>query len=244
MSYKIKLEQFEGPLDLLLHLISKSKIQIEDISIAEITQQYLEVLQAMKKFDIEIASEFLVMASTLLHIKSCILLPKPKLELEDEDSIDTKEDLISRLIEYKKFKEASSRLHKRESYYSGVFSKLPEEFFINTDEVLTSDVSAQNLYRALLELLSDKADKETKIPMIHEIKKDPVTLKERIIDLKNYFETTSESTFFSLFQEDRDKNEIIITFLAILELLKLNFVELMQINPFSDIIIKRRNSNG
>lgn len=112
MTYEVKLDQFEGPLDLLLHLISKSKIQIEDISIAEITQQYLQALQAMQRFDIEIASEFLVMASTLLHIKSSVLLPKPKIELEDEDSIETREDLIARLIEYKKYKEASEQLQK------------------------------------------------------------------------------------------------------------------------------------
>lgn len=244
MTYEVKLDQFEGPLDLLLHLISKSKIQIEDISIAEITQQYLQALQAMQRFDIEIASEFLVMASTLLHIKSSVLLPKPKIELEDEDSIETREDLIARLIEYKKYKEASEQLQKRESYYSTVFSKLPEEIFTNTDDVLPPDISTDNLYMALYKLLNNKRERVEVEPIIHEIRRDPKTINQRIKELKRIFKAKPRTSFFNLFKEDRNKNEIIVTFLALLELLKDNIVELKQVKPFQDIVIKRRDSNG
>lgn len=243
MSYHVKLDQFEGPLDLLLHLISKAKVHIEDISITEITQQYMETLDAMKQFDIEVASEFLVMAATLLHIKSCILVPKVKSEMEEEGAIDPKEELIIRLLEYKRYKEASGLLQKRESYYSGIFYKLPEEFYSEKDTT-PFDISSDALYDSLLKLLSNKKILIEKIPMIHRIKRDPMTINERISQLKKYFSHSSETTFFNLFENQNNKNEIIITFLALLEMLKENFLELHQVYPFDDIVIKRRITNG
>ncbi|HOB20388.1 MAG TPA: segregation/condensation protein A [Candidatus Atribacteria bacterium] len=244
MTYKVILEQFEGPLDLLLHLISKAKIQIEDISIAEITQQYLDVIEEMQQFDIEVASEFLVMAATLLHIKSCMLLPRQNIGADDEDVADSREDLIEKLLEYKKYKEASEQLQKREEYYSGIFTKLPEELFTSNEDVLANDITVCQLVDALTTLLRSKKHEEKKAPLVHEIRRDPVTIKERIKQLKKYFLYTESTSFSKLFEDDRTKEDIIITFLALLELLKENYIVVMQNKPFGDIAIKRRITDG
>ncbi|HHY82058.1 MAG TPA: segregation/condensation protein A [Clostridiales bacterium] len=247
MPYLVKLQQFEGPLDLLLHLISKSKVRIEDISITEITEQYLETLHMMEQFDIEIASEFLVMAATLLHIKSCILVPKAKPEMEELEEPDPKQELITRLLEYKKYKEAGNKLKEREAYYSGIFYKLPEELFTNEkSEVLPPDVNIDLLHEALCRLLQSrqKLGSTESGPAFHEIKRDTITINDRIDHLKNYFSMYSKSTFFSIFEDDSSREEIIMTFLALLELLKVNYLEVQQDYPFGDIIIKRRNLNG
>jgi segregation and condensation protein A len=247
MSYLVKLDQFEGPLDLLLHLISKSKVRIEDISITEITEQYLGTLHRMKQFDVEIASEFLVMAATLLHIKSCILVPRSKPDPEEEEEADPKQELITRLLEYKKYKEAGSRLQEREAYFSGIFYKLPEEFYSDGGkEALPSDVDAELLCLTLLKLLSMKKGSAARRagPLIHEIKRDPITINERMTQLREYFVHCSQTTFFQMFQNDNTKEEIIVTFLALLELLKENYIALQQEYPFEDIVIKRRVANG
>jgi segregation and condensation protein A len=248
MSYLVKLQQFEGPLDLLLHLISKSKVQIEEISIAEITEQYLDTLQMMDQFDIEVASEFLVMAATLLHIKSCMLVPKvkqePELSLEDES--DPRQELITRLLEYKKYKEAGVRLRERESCFSNMFFKLPEERLqADNKEVFPADLDIRMLQDALYELLhSRRSSIRERQPMVHEIKRDPITIKEKVSSLKKYFSSRFQTTFFEMFQNQFDREEIIVTFLALLELLKDNFIDVSQAYPFGDIVIKRRTYNG
>ena len=247
MSYEVKLQQFEGPLDLLLHLISKSKVQIEDISITEITEQYLETLRIMEEFDMEIASEFLVMAATLLHIKSCILVPKAKPDLEEQDEDDPGKDLITRLLEYKKYKEASSKLKEREAYFSSMFYKLPEEmYFEEIKEVLPPDLSIDALQDALRQLLMvhDRKVKESKSPLIHEIKRDPVTIHEKVDFLKAFLGKQNQTTFFSIFLEDHTRADIIATFLALLELLKDSWLDIEQDYPYGDIVIKRRIVNG
>jgi segregation and condensation protein A len=248
MSYLIKLEQFEGPLDLLLHLISKSKVRIEDISITEITEQYLETLHIMEQFDIEIASEFLVMAATLLHIKSCILVPKAKPDPAEEEEADPKQELIARLLEYKKYKEAGNRLQEREACFSGMFFKLPEEFYKEDklEEALPDDINVRLLSQTFLKLLSKKKylSGTAAGPMVHEIKRDPVSVNERVGQLKAFFAGCPQTTFFQMFQDDNSREEIIVTFLALLELLKENFIDLQQEYPFEDILIKRRVSNG
>lgn len=252
MSYLIKLDQFEGPLDLLLHLIAKSKVQIEDISITEITEQYIETLNIMEQFDIEIASEFIVMAATLLHIKSCILVPKSKSELDEEEESDPKQELITRLLEYKKYKEASRHLQEREALFSGVFYKLPEEFYSEENNVevfqpsLPESIDARLLSITLIKLLADKkAIGSGRIgPLIHEIKRDPKTVGQRISELKNLFKDHAKVSFFQILENDNSKVDIIVTFLALLELMKESYVILQQEHPFEDITIKRRVSNG
>ena len=247
MAYLVKLPDFEGPLDLLLHLISKSKVQIEDVSITEITEQYLEALQLMEEFNINVASEFLVMASTLMYIKSCSLVPKTQPDLEDQEEGDPRQELITRLLEYKKFKEAAVKMKEREAYFSGMFYKLPEELYSDEGkDSVPSDVNVDALQRALNKLLKarGKIIKEDIAPMIHEIKRDPVTIHEKVSLLKSFFNQHQQTTFFSIFKEDIHREDVIATFLALLELIKDNFLNVKQDYPYDDIVIKRRDFNG
>ncbi len=244
MVYMVKLQEFEGPLDLLLHLISKSKVQIEDISIAEITEQYIEALELMEEFNIDVASEFLVMASTLMYIKSCSLVPKIQPDLDEQEEEDPRQELITRLLEYKKFKEAAVKMKEREAYFSGMFYKLPEELYLDEGkDALPSDVSVDALQRALSKLLSTrgKISKEEVTPMIHEIRRDPVTIHEKVILLRSFFNQHQQTTFFSIFEEDTGREDVIATFLALLELIKDNFLNVKQEYPYEDIVIKRRD---
>ena len=242
MAYLVKIDAFEGPLDLLLHLISKAKVQIEDVSIAEITSQYLEYLEEMKRFDIEIASEFLVMASTLIHIKSCCLLPKVKSDVDDEEE-DPREELIAKLLEYKKYKKASEYLKKMETLYSGTFVKLPEEFVIDdSKDNPLEDISPQQLYEAFLKVLASK--KESKEFTTQTIVKDTVNLPQRIAELKSFIHKVKETTFTRLFYDSYSRMDIVVTFLALLEMLKDNYVVVSQKKLFDDILIRRRHIHG
>ncbi len=243
LGYCVKIDRFEGPLELLLHLISKSKINIEDISINEITCQYIEYLQQMQQFDIEIASEFLVMAATLIHIKSRKLLPKLKEDENEGDDINTREQLIQRLLDYKKFKEISNELREREQLYSHIYSKLPEEIAISKEELddrLFGEVGKEDLFNAICIVLSKKNLSKSKSPSIYEIAKDPISIKQRIEEIEGILCIKENATFFSLFENDYNKSEVITTFLAILEMIKDSSICLYQSRPFDDIIIKKR----
>lgn len=239
MSYTVKLQAFEGPLDLLLHFISKSKVQIEDISIADITEQYLVYLARMEQFDIEIASEFLVMAATLLHIKSVMLLPKGKTEEAEAAGADPRQELIVRLLEYKRYKEAGEALKKRETVYTGIYSKLPEEMPRQDDSDLVLKGGVQSLYTAFA-LLFQKKGMTVRTARVHHIARDPVSLGQRIQALTERLTEEGELTFFSLFSSLADRGEIILTFLALLEMLKESLIILKQTGLFDDILIQRR----
>lgn len=245
MAYSVKLANFEGPLDLLLHLVSKSRVKIEDISIAEITEQYLDYLEKMKKFDIEIASEFLVMAATLLYMKSQLLVPKPS-EPVDTEEIDPQQELILKLTEYKKYKKASEYLRQREETYSGIYYKLPEEI-INEEssKTLFTGVTSQQLLKALLKILSKRPLVKKEKEITHELRKDSISVYQRIKQLEAIFYEKEQCSFYELFNDQYTKTDIVVTFLALLEMLKNNDVEAYQQNPFDDIIIRRRKvSNG
>lgn len=246
MPYLVKLDAFEGPLDLLLHLISKSKVRIEDISITDITSQYLDYLYTMQSFDIEIASEFLVMAATLLHIKSCCLLPKTQADSdEDADESDPREELITKLLEYKKYKKAGEMLRKMESLYTGIYCKLPEEFILDdTESDFLSDIDAVDLYNAFVKVLANKQAVEDRGIKVHSVIRDTVTLPQRIAQLKKIFSSSPQTTFYSLFDDANDRSEVVITFLALLELLRDNFIVVEQARLFDDIVIKRRGLRG
>lgn len=238
MEYLIKLDQFEGPLDLLLHLISKAKIRIEDISITEITEQYLEYLDKMKEFDVEIASEFLIMAATLLQIKSRALLPKPSIE-EDNES-DPEQDLIRRLAEYKKYKEASIALENRERIYGSVFYKIPEEVIDEKDKEIQTLVEGDvDMLVAAFKSLMEKKRSEITANKVYPISRQPITINQRIYQLKRYFKTIKECYFSELFDEYYQRSDVVITFLALLEMLKANQICVYQRRQFEDIIIRR-----
>lgn len=231
---EFKLKQFEGPLDLLLHLINKSKIDVEDIFVSDITEQYLEYMDALTEPDMESASEFLSMAALLLEIKSRSLLPKPPAPAEDEE--DPQQLLIRRLKEYKEIKENSEQLRHNESLLEGRYYKLPQEMnFVERFEL--SDISMDALMEAFQEVLARLERK--RIPdAVREIRRDMFSVKEKISYIKRRLSDKKQLTFYSLFEGDSSREEVIATFLALLELCKRRFLLIRQTGLFSDISLK------
>ena len=240
MSYKVKLNIFEGPLDLLLFLIKRSKIDLYDIPISEITQQYLEYLDLMKMMDLDIAGEFLVMAATLLHIKSKMLLPKEEDE-DQEEELDPREELVRRLLEYKKFKDASDGLR-------GMYNK-QRDVFVRCGEgdkgKIISDDGTEYFEASLFDLITSFKAVLKRIPKetFHQVVKSRYTVNDKIHQIFHILSERSKVLFLSLFEGSRDKDEMVVTFLAVLELMKLNEIFAVQKDFFGDIEIIRNVNN-
>jgi len=224
MKYKIKLDIFEGPLDLLLHLIKKNEVDIYDIPISVITEQYLEYIELIKEMNLNLAGEFLVMAATLVHIKSRMLLPVPEIEGEDGEEIDPREELIQRLLEYQRYKEASEALAGRTRLGRDVFLKgpfiAPESM---TDELQPLDVSIFSLVEALKDILKRAGQQN-----IMEITVERFNVSDKINHVLERLSSTGSATFESLFNENAARGEIVVTFLAVLELVKLLLIKIHQ----------------
>jgi segregation and condensation protein A len=233
MTYKVKLEVFEGPLDLLLYLIKKEEIDIYDIPIAKITDQYLEYLEYMKLLDLDIAGEFLVMAATLIHIKSKMLLPPEEVESQEEES-DPRAELVKRLLEYKKFKEAASQLSHMESHQKHFFARVGADKAEVCKEGEFFEANLFDLISAFSKVLKD-------IPreIFHEVIKDEFTVSENIHDILHLLINRPVVYFTDLFMTAKNKGEIIAIFLALLELMRLKEVVTRQAAPFSEIEITR-----
>ncbi|HUI68096.1 MAG TPA: segregation/condensation protein A, partial [Nitrospirota bacterium] len=235
MSYQIKLEIFEGPMDLLLHLIKKHELNVYDIPIALITQQYLEYLDIMKSLDMEIAGEFLVMASTLTHIKSKMLLPPPENPEADDDGIDPRAELIRRLLEYKSFKDAASSLENKEETWSRVYTRpgdtAPE--LHSDDEPLLFDFHLFDLLSALKDVIARVPDAR------FEITTETVSITEKISQILARLEAADSILFADLFEGSTSKMQVIGTFLALLELIKTRVVKAFQIEQFGAIRIMK-----
>lgn len=235
----IKIQNFEGPFDLLFHLLEKNQVSIYDIPINEITDQYMEYLFAMQEMNLEIASEFLVMAATLLHIKSRTLLPEKKEKAEEEE--DPREELVLRLMEYKKYKEFSAVLKNREVEWSKVFYKLPEVVdFRREDEIM--ELSSDELLRVYIALL--KKNKEKINPntgsMDRIIQHERISLKAKMKEILRFLAEKTHLVFSQLFSgKASSKTEIVTNFLAVLELSKSKKVRLEQKRQFSSLHIYR-----
>lgn len=235
----IKIQNFEGPFDLLFHLIEKNQVNIYDIPINEITDQYMEYLFAMQELDLEIASEFLVMAATLLHIKSKMLLPDKKAKQEEE--VDPREELILKLIEYKKYKEFSTALREREKEWEKVMYKLPEIIEVKWEEPildLSSD-ELKNVYIGILQRNEKKINRNTgKMTTI--IQHEKVSLKGKMREVIRGLLNKSFLKFSELFSlKQKSRTEVVTGFLAILELSKMKKVNLEQKHQFSEIIVHK-----
>lgn len=231
---EFKLKQFEGPLDLLLHLINKSKIDVEDIFVSDITEQYLEYMDALTEPDMESASEFLSMAALLLEIKSRSLLPKPPAPAEDEE--DPQQLLIRRLKEYKEIKENSEQLRQNESLLEGRYYKLPQEInFVERFEL--KDISMDALMEAFQEVLA-RLERKRVPDAVREIRRDMFSVKEKISYIKRRLSDKKQLSFYSLFEGDSSREEVIATFLALLELCKRRFLFIRQTGLFADISLK------
>jgi segregation and condensation protein A len=243
MEYKIILETFEGPMDLLLHLIDKAEIDIYDIPINEITEQYLDHIKKMEELDLDVTSEFLLMAATLLEIKSKMLLPNEK-KLEGEQlelkETDPRFELVQRLLEYKKYKYVSQELQDYEEIQRKVYYKPKEDILVfEKEEEEIEEMDLEKLVEALNNLLRKNKNTITSINM-DEIQKEEYTLDESMEKIKIKLEEEEEIKFSNLFDKSSNKKEIVTIFLSILELIRLKYITIMQENNFSEIIINKR----
>lgn len=232
MSTRVQLDIFEGPLDLLLHLIKKNEVSISDIPIAAITEQYLATLDLMETLNLDIAGEFLVMAATLIHIKSRMLLPAGDDEGEEEEGTDPREELVRRLLEYRRFKEAAEELEKREVLTRDVFVRQA----VVAEEVEPSafrEVSLFELVGALQRLL-DRLPKDD----AHEITLDKITVREKMTLLLDVLRAEGKVSFDSLFGAAKTRMEVIVTFLAMLELAKVRAIRIFQDELSGPILIE------
>ncbi len=233
MELQLKLNQFEGPLDLLLHLLDKDKIDIKDIFVSDITEQYLKYIENIAEFDMENASEFLTVAAHLLEIKSRSLLPKPAPLEEGEE--DPEQALIRRLTEYKMYKEAGEKLHDLEEENLKVYYKLPEE--INMQErIELEDMKLDALMAAFGEVLKRFENKTVKKQ--REIRRDTYTVKGKMAYIRRRLSSKKEMSFFDMFEDDGNKSEVVTTFAAMLELWKNHYLKLEQKENFGDILVK------
>lgn len=247
MGISVKLEVFEGPLDLLLHLIDKNKVNIYDIPIVEITDQYLEYVNAMDKQDLNIVSEFLVMAATLIDIKSKMLLPKEVNEEGIEE--DPRDELVQRLLEYKMYKYMSLELRDKElDAEKSMYKKptIPEEVTmyeppIDLDKLL-SDVTLKKLNDIFNMVMKKQEDKVDPIrSKFGKIEKEEVSLPDKIEFIRDYARTHKSFSFKKLLESQRTKMHVIVSFLAILELMKMGSVTILQNGTFEDIIVTAVN---
>jgi len=232
MSYKINLEIFEGPLDLLLYLIKRDHLNIQDVSITKITDQYLQYMELMRLLDLNIAGEFLVMAATLMQIKSKMLLPPDETEPEAVLEEDPRADLIKKLLEYKKFKEAAGFLEQHESTQRKVFKRINPAANIEGDEEVFFETSLFDLIDAF-----SKALKDIPKDIFREIIEDEFTVEGKIHDLLHVLVEKRKRSLLSLFTESKNKYEIIVTFLAVLELIRQKEIVGAQKGLFGDIFI-------
>ncbi|HSB07841.1 MAG TPA: segregation/condensation protein A [Thermodesulfobacteriota bacterium] len=230
-AYTVRLDMFEGPLDLLLHLIKKNKLNITDIPIALITEQYLETLKLMKVLNLEIAGEFLLMAATLLHIKSKMLLPASS-EGEEEEEVDPRAELIRKLLEYQKYKQASEELGKRPLLDRDVFTR-PASQDREEPEEEKIEVNLFELLEAFRQVL-----KRARIEAFHEVTLESITVEEKIQEILSMLQREKRSMAFqTLFPEQSSRRIVVVTFLAILELVKTKAVRIFQAGPFETIRI-------
>ncbi len=243
MGIPVKLEAFEGPLDLLLHLIDKNKVNIYDIPIIVITEQYLDYIKHMETKNLEIMSEFLVMAATLINIKSKMLLP---VEVnEDEEPLDPRQELVERLLEYKMYKYISGELKDKQMDASRVLFKpptIPQEISDYKEDIdvegLLSDLTLSKLHEIFKSIVKKQADKIDPIrSKFGKIEQEEINLSEKFSQIQQYGLLHKTFSFRSLLEAQHSKMEVIVTFLSILELIKIGRINIEQEILFDDIMI-------
>lgn len=234
MEYKVVIHDFEGPLDLLLHLIKKSDIDIYDISIVDITNQYMEFIHEMEELNLNIASEYLIMAAELLEMKSNMLLPHPKLEEEIEEE-DPREQLIERLLEYKQYKEVTSSLKQLENERKDLFSKQPSDLSAFKDEIVTN-IDGGNVDELVLAFQKFLERKDLEKPLNTKITKKEYSIDVRNKEIKKILSTKKRVEFDELF-DSYNKDYIVITFLSILDLAKKQELSIEQDCNFEKIYL-------
>lgn len=250
MELSYKLETFEGPLDLLLHLIEKNKVNIYDIPIAEITDQYLDYVKHMEEESLDVVSEFLVMAATLLDIKARMLLPKEVNEEGEEE--DPRAELVARLLEYKTYKYMSMELKDMETDAGKIFYKCPTipkevekyEEPVDLDKLLDglTLLKLQQIFQSVIKRQQDKIDPVRST--FGTIRKEPVSLEEKINSVMGYARKHRKFSFRGMLSRQKDRTEIVVTFLALLELMKVGKIRLSQEKLFDDMTIETLEPEG
>jgi len=234
--YTIKLQEFEGPLDLLLFFIKRDELDIYDIPISRITREFLEYIHYMETLDLDVAGEFLVMAAELMQIKVRMLLPP---EPGEEEDVDPRANLVKRLVEYKRFKEVASDMSRREEERRKIFSR---GYFDSDPKVMTED-EEENLLRdvSLFDLIASFKFAIERMPkkFVHEIQKLNVSIDEQIVYILDYFSRRSEATFFELVKDMEEKIRVVVTFMALLELIRAGKIIVRQPAPFAEVSILR-----
>ena len=236
MPYIVSLKQFDGPLDLLLTLISNAKLDIQDIFVSEITEQYLESMKLVDELDMDSASEFLQMAATLLEIKSRAMLPKPP-KPEEEGALSPEEELIRQLTEYKQFKEISARMHQLEEEARALMTKLPEEYPLPPPNIEITGLTLEKLAKAFAKVLAKAEAKEQGDQMAsREIRRDSFTVAGCMAVISRRLRRGS-LRFMELFDENLTREELITMFLAVLELTRLNRLHVEQVGAYGEIFL-------
>lgn len=238
MDYKVRLDVFEGPLDLLLYLIKKSELNIHDIPINAITEQYLEYLNLMQLLDLDIAGEFLVMSATLMHIKSKMLLPITEESADEVEETDPREELVKRLLEYKRFKEAAAVMQIKEDERSRYYTRYPSSVELDARDSPFFEASLFDLISAFSKVLK-AMPKES----FHKIVKDEFTVAEKVHEIFHLLVSRQSVLFSELFAKSKNKLEAVTIFLALLELIRLKEVVFFQSKLFDDIEVRRNSEN-
>jgi segregation and condensation protein A len=229
--YRVKLEMFEGPLDLLLFLIRKEDVSIYDIPIARITEQYLEYVRAMQELDIGVAGEFLLMAATLIHIKSQMLLPRDPDAPEETE--DPRSELVYQLLEHQKFKSAANVLHQRATMEAAAFTRASMETDQNNPEIAATVFQLFEVFREVL----NRRQAVTEI----EIARDEMTMAEKVAEIKGLLSNSDELNAREVFERAGSRREMVLIFLAILELVKELAIRLRQSKTFGEIVLVKRS---
>ena len=235
MDYNIKIDAFEGPLDLLLHLIKEKNVDIYDISIEEITKSYLDYINKMEELNINVASSYLVMAAELMEIKSKSLLPKVESEEDNEEEVVSRENLINKLVEYKKYKEMTEVFKELEINRNNIYIKPPENInnYVN-NEIYNEEIEIDKLVEAMKSFLSRK---ELEKPLKTKITNKEYSVKERKNSIRNIIRNKKRVEFTELFEE-YNKSYIAVTFLSVLELAKEHELKISQDKNFDNIFIE------
>ena len=234
-SYRIRLEQFEGPLDLLLHLIKKNEINIYDIPMALITKQYLEHINLMKSLNLVIAGEFLVLAATLIHIKSKMLLPSEPDGEEEEEGQDPRAELVRQLLQYKQFKEAAYDLQDRERLWREVYRRAP---LLTATPIESEETPLELTLFDLMDALQDVVRRAPSKTLL-ELSADHMTVKDRMNYILERLEASAAVPFDMLFSPTDGRLVLIVTFLGLLELMRLKLVRVFQPETFGAILLSR-----
>ena len=234
----VKLSVYDGPLDMLLDLIKKNEMDIYDIPIAEITRQYLESLAQMKQLDLEIAGEYIVMAATLIYIKSKTLLPQ---EDEEDDDLgeDPRSELVRKLLEYQAFKRAAKELGLLEGERGKMFTRQISDYYLS--ELDTESVEIDSFSANLYDLLSAFQNVVMRIGHVemHEVFEQAISIEEKMTEIRNLLLEKKRVVFSSLFEESSGKNILIATFLALLEIIRVRFARVFQDQHFGEIVIEK-----